>query len=95
MAETKRASTLLISGILCVGLLCGVAAGADVGAEAKAILEAAGTQGGLVVHVGCGDGNKLAEMELPDAPIFDGLAAAGTRLFLVTTDGKIICLGGK
>ena len=54
-----------------------------------------GKQGALLRAVSVDEGTKLAEMELPDAPVFDGLAAAGGRLFMVTTDGKIVCLGGK
>ena len=31
-------------------------------AQARAILEAAGTQGGIVVHLGCGDGKVTATL---------------------------------
>jgi hypothetical protein len=40
-------------------------------------------------------GEKLSELELPAAPVWDGLAAAGGRLYLTTEDGKLRCFGGK
>jgi len=39
------------------------------------------------------DGKKLAETRLDCTPVFDGLIAAGGRLYLTTTDGSIICFG--
>jgi outer membrane protein assembly factor BamB len=39
------------------------------------------------------DGKKLSEIKLKSTPIFDGLIAAGGRLYLATTDGSIICFG--
>jgi hypothetical protein len=39
------------------------------------------------------DGQKVTEMPLPAQPVFDGMAAAGGRLFLALTDGRIVCLG--
>ncbi|MCX5676371.1 MAG: PQQ-binding-like beta-propeller repeat protein [Planctomycetota bacterium] len=50
-------------------------------------------KGLLTVHR-AEDGTKLAEMTLPLAA-WDGLAAAGGRLYLATVDGKVLCLGGK
>jgi len=41
------------------------------------------------------DGRKLAEYPLEGLPAFDGLIAAGGRLYLVTIDGKVLCYGGK
>ena len=39
------------------------------------------------------DGRKVTETQLDCTPIFDGLIAAGGRLYLATTDGSIICFG--
>ncbi len=39
------------------------------------------------------DGKKLAEAKLDATPIFDGLIAAAGRLYLATTDGRVICFG--
>jgi len=52
-----------------------------------------GKRGGLLVAVSAADGKKLAAYRLDSAPNFDGLAAAGGRLYLSTLDGKVICLG--
>jgi outer membrane protein assembly factor BamB len=40
------------------------------------------------------DGKTLAEHKLPAPPIQDGLSAAGGKLYVVTRDGRLICLGG-
>jgi outer membrane protein assembly factor BamB len=40
-------------------------------------------------------GKKLTELQLPSAPVFDGMAAAGGRLFLTTQKGELLCFGGK
>ena len=50
-----------------------------------------GKQGALVWAVSAGHGEKLAEHRLDTLPVFDGLAAAGGRLFLATTDGRVLC----
>jgi len=39
------------------------------------------------------DGSKLAEAKLDSVPVFDGMAAAGGRLYMATTDGGLVCLG--
>jgi outer membrane protein assembly factor BamB len=39
------------------------------------------------------DGQKLVDYRLESPPVFDGMAAAAGRLFLATTDGKVVCLG--
>jgi outer membrane protein assembly factor BamB len=41
------------------------------------------------------DGKKLAEYPLKSPAIFDGLIAAGGRLYCSTTDGKVICMAGQ
>jgi hypothetical protein len=37
----------------------------------------------------------LAGMKLEAVPVFDGMIAAGGRLFLATTDGRVLCLRGQ
>jgi len=39
------------------------------------------------------DGKPLGELKLPAPPVFDGLAAAGGRLYLSTEDGRLRCFG--
>ena len=52
-----------------------------------------GRAGGVLRVVSAADGSKLAEYPLDAPPILDGLAAAGGRLYVTTTDGKVTCLG--
>jgi outer membrane protein assembly factor BamB len=40
------------------------------------------------------DGASLASYDLESAPAFDGLIAAGGKLYLATADGKLICFEG-
>jgi hypothetical protein len=54
-----------------------------------------GRRGGLLQAVSAEDGKKLAESKLDSIPVFDGMAAAGGKLFLSLQDGRVICLGGK
>jgi len=139
-------------GISAVAVLClqSVPLRAESAAE---LLRSSGGRGGLVVHVGCGDGSLTAdlrageayfvhgldmdagnvekaratigqlglygpvsvegrgevvlmsmaaaggtrrqELTLDSPPVFDGLIAAGGRLYLSTVDGKLICLAGE
>jgi len=37
------------------------------------------------------DGAKLAERALDVPPVFDGLIVAHRRLYMTTTDGRIVC----
>jgi len=51
-----------------------------------------GQLGGVMWALSKADGSKLAEYSL-DAPlVWDGLAAANGKLYLVTEDGKVTCL---
>jgi outer membrane protein assembly factor BamB len=54
-----------------------------------------GRKGAMFWAVSARDGTKLAEYKLPMPPIFDGMIAAGGRLYVVTMDGKITCYAGK
>jgi hypothetical protein len=40
-------------------------------------------------------GEQLAQLELEARPVFDGLIAAGGRLYATTMNGDILCLGAK
>lgn len=51
-----------------------------------------GRKGGVLWAVSAADGAKLAETTLDAPPIFDGLAAAGGRLYISTTRGTLVCL---
>jgi len=54
----------------------------------------AGEKGGRLVVLAAADGTQQAECELQSPPVFDGLAAAGGRLYMATMDGKVLCFGG-
>jgi hypothetical protein len=60
-------------------------------ADAQASVE--GKQGALLWAVNKSDGKKLAACTLDSPPVFDGLIAAGGRLYLSTVAGRVVCLG--
>ena len=67
------------------------------GVQAKLAEQSAaweGERGSLLWAVSAAEGRKLAEYKLDSVPVFDGLAAAGGRLFLSMKDGKVVCLRG-
>jgi len=51
-----------------------------------------GKKGGVLVAVSTSDGKKLAESKLDSPPVFDGLVAAGGRLYMATLDGAVVCV---
>ena len=52
----------------------------------------AGKDSSTLWAVSAKNGTKLKEIELNVTPIFDGLIAANGKLYMSTTDGKIISL---
>ncbi len=56
-------------------MLCGMAAaaGGTVQEQARQMLEASGVKGGLIVHVGCGDGRLTAALRVNDRFLVHGL----------------------
>ena len=54
-----------------------------------------GRKGGLLWAVSTADGSTAGRHKLPAPPVWDGLAAAGGRLYVATIDGKVLCLGSK
>ena len=53
-----------------------------------------GRKGAALQVFSAEDGSRLKSYPLPSPPAFDGLSAAGGRLYLATLDGKLICFGG-
>ncbi len=51
-----------------------------------------GRKGGLLMAFAAEDGEKLGELKLPAPATWDGVAAAGGRLYVAMTNGKIACL---
>jgi len=52
----------------------------------------AGKRGGVLLAVDAETGETVAEHKLDAPPAFDALIAATGRLFLCTTDGRVLCL---
>jgi hypothetical protein len=50
-----------------------------------------GRKGGLLQVFSAVDGSLLKSQPLSSMPAFDGLCAAGGRLYLATRDAKLIC----
>jgi len=51
--------------------------------------------GALLLAVAASNGATLAQYRLEAPPVFDGMAATGGRLYLTSTDGKVLCFGGS
>jgi len=54
-----------------------------------------GRAGGILAAYATADGKKLAEYKLPAPPVWDGLAPAGGRLYVATTNGEILAFKAK
>ncbi len=52
-----------------------------------------GKQGARLWAVAAGDGRKLAEYKLDAIPVWDGMAAADGKLFMVLRSGTVVCWG--
>jgi len=63
--------------------------------EAGTLVSPEAKQGAFLYIVSTADGKELAKYELSSPPVFDGMAAAYGRLYLSTTNGKVICFAGK
>jgi len=50
-----------------------------------------GKRGALLMGVSTTNGETLFRLDLPDPPVWDGMAAAGGRLYLAMSDGKLLC----
>ena len=53
-----------------------------------------GRKGALMLVVAPDDGKVLARHTLAASPVWDGMIAAGGRLYLATIDGKVHCMTG-
>jgi len=51
-----------------------------------------GRAGAKLWAVSTEDGSRLAEYELDSPPVFDGISAAGRRLYVATQDGNVLCM---
>ena len=63
--------------------------------EADALASLRVNNGAVLCVVSVVDGKKLAEYNLEAQPVFDGMAAANSRLYLSTKNGIILCFAGR
>jgi hypothetical protein len=70
-----------------------VAGPPDVVPEEDPMAAFEGRKGAVLRVHAAADGKTLGERTLAAPPVFDGLIAAGGRLVLCTTDGRVVCLG--
>ena len=54
-----------------------------------------GRKGAKLLAISAKDGKTLSEMQLDSPPVFDGMIAAGGRLFACLRDGSVVCLPGQ
>lgn len=54
-----------------------------------------GEKGVRLRVVSVSDGKTVSECDLPSMPVFDGMSAAGGRLYLSTRDGRVLCYGDR
>jgi hypothetical protein len=52
-----------------------------------------GKRGGVLFALGTADGTLQAELKLDSAPVYDGMAIAGGRLYLSTAGETLLCIG--
>ncbi|MDP6544917.1 MAG: PQQ-binding-like beta-propeller repeat protein [Phycisphaerae bacterium] len=52
-----------------------------------------GKQGAVLRLVSAADGETLTEYKLDSSPIFDGMIAAGNRIYISLQDGSLVCFG--
>lgn len=55
----------------------------------------AGQRGGELWAVSKSDGSVIKRYALDTIPVFDGMAAAGNKLYLATTNGQMLCLASS
>ena len=82
-----------IRGMVLAGATLSVAGPPDVIDPTDPAAAFEGRRRTILCAYSAADGRELAELRLRRPPLFDGLIAAAGRLFLCTTDGKVLCLG--
>jgi outer membrane protein assembly factor BamB len=85
---------VLARAMVLAGKTLFVAGPPDVFAEDDPLAALEGRKGGTLLMVAAADGTELARLDLESPPVFDGMAAASGQLYMATTDGHVLCLGG-
>ena len=73
VSDAVRAARRTVCAACLLLAAAGLARAADADAQARAILEATGVQGGLIVHLGCGDGALTAALHASESYLVQGL----------------------
>jgi len=73
-------SRLFTAIVICLLIALGSVANAQAGEQAREILDAAGVKGGLIVHLGCGDGKLTAALRANESYLVHGLALESQNL---------------
>ena len=76
-----------------VGKTLFVAGWSDVVDAADPYAAIDGRKPGVLWAVSAEDGARLSVRQLESAPVFDGMIAAGGRLYISTLDGRLLCMG--
>ncbi len=71
MKNLRRAGAAVVLAMACLGAAIGRAATPT--EQARGILDTTGVKGGLIVHVGCGDGRLTAALRVNDSYLVHGL----------------------
>ena len=80
MGRSRTAVATCVGVLTWVAFLAPARAATDASALAREILDATGVQGGLVVHVGCGDGRLTAALRANDSYSVHGLDAGAANV---------------
>ena len=80
-------------GAVILALLAGSAARAE--SSADDILKAVGLRGGLIVHLGCGDGKLTAALRADDGRIVEGLDVDPKNVARARAHVQSVGLGGS
>ena len=99
-ADTR---SLIVRAMVLAGDKLAVAGPADLGRksegllafenEAEALAGFRGREGVYLRVVAAADGSKVSECRLEGMPVFDGMAAAGGKVYLSLASGSVVCLG--
>jgi outer membrane protein assembly factor BamB len=54
-----------------------------------------GRKGAILCVISVAEGKELAAYQLDSLPVFDSLAVAQGKLYLTTSDGRLLCLGDR
>ena len=80
MIRTARRAFLLSAGIPCLVMLPASVTGLQGAETPRQVLEATGVAGGLIVHLGCGDGRETADMYLGSSYVVHSLETSDSNI---------------